>query len=417
MTQRSWLRWALLAGGAIALAAIALLVVRPSAVLPKLRYLYQRYSPATVEWETAPPGPAGLDPVALESWWADLEQRDTAAFLVARDGRLIFERYGGGAFANRQMSLAAAAKGIVASLLIAAALDDDLFQLDSAVSEQVTEWQRDPVREAITYGALGSHTSGLEDVPFLGNRGELQTIPWKHDYEANPEVRYELAIERAEVTQAPGMGYQYSGVGYHLISVGLSRAYSSRGERDLREILERRIMRPLGISNKAWVISYGASYEYKNSRVYSIGSGASLTARAVARIGQLILDEGRWRGSQILSPEHVRQILGTPLTERVAEAADKRRGPSEGDALGTGEPLPAVGWYLNLNGFFPSLPRDAVLAAGAGHRVLLIIPSLDLVMVRMGRSLDGERLGPASWVALEEFLFDPLMRSLSDKPT
>jgi len=402
MTERRWWRAGLWVGAAVALAAIAILAVRPGAVISRLRYVYQRYAPATVEWQTAAPGPAGLDPSALESWWAELEQRETSAFLVARDGRLVFERYAGSGFANGQISLAAAAKGIVASLLIAAALDDELFTLDSPVSQQVTEWDRDSIRGAITYGELGSHTSGLEDVPFLGNGGELQTTPWKRDYEANPEVRYALAIDRAEVTQDPRTGYQYSGVGYHIISVGLSRAYASQGEPDLRNILERRILEPIGISKQAWRISYGSSYDYKNLRVYSIGSGAYLTARATARIGQLMLDEGRWQGREILKADHVNQILSTPLAE------------SAGQSLGSGEPLPAVGWYLNRNGFFPSLPRDAVLAAGAGHRVLLIIPSLDLVLVRMGRSLDGERLGPASWVALEEFLFVPLLQVLSD---
>ena len=368
----------------------------------RLRALLGRGERPQVAWVTGSPREAGLDPVALDAWVAALGARSTQALLVARGDRLVLEWYPEGTSVNRRQGLAAAAKGIVASLLVLQALQDGLVKLDTPVSSLVVEWAGDPVREPISLRELGTHTSGMEDVPFLGDAGAHHTEPWKRTYEADPTVRYQLAIERAAITQAPGTSYQYSGVGYHPLSVALSRAYARQGQPDLSAVLEQRVLGPLGVPPAAWQISYGQVYSYKGERVYSIGSGASLTPRAVARIGQLMLDRGAFDGSQLFDAASVDDLLTSP------------QGGAGAARLGEGAPTAAFGWYRNTGRFFPSVPEDAFLAAGAGHRVLLVVPSLELVLVRLGQSLDDTFIGPDSWIALEEQIFAPLMAALGE---
>jgi hypothetical protein len=47
-----------------------------------------------------------------------------------------------------------------------------------------------------------------------------------------------------------------------------------------------------------------------------------------------------------------------------------------------------MGWWSNGGGRYGKLPEDAVWGAGAGDQLLLVIPSLNLIMVRNGQALE-----------------------------
>ena len=85
-----------------------------------------------------------------------------------------------------------------------------------------------------------------------------------------------------------------------------------------------------------------------------------------------------------------------------------------------GEPVPAapgalrekagygLTWWINNAGQWPDLPRDAFAAGGAGHQVMLVVPSLDLIAVRNGNNLDPKA---PFWQPLERNVFGPLMEA------
>jgi hypothetical protein len=73
------------------------------------------------------------------------------------------------------------------------------------------------------------------------------------------------------------------------------------------------------------------------------------------------------------------------------------------------DPPTGIGLWVNSDGFWPSLPRDAAVGQGAGHQILLVVPSLDLVVVRLGKLLGKDDFQGDYWRALEPALFQPLM--------
>jgi CubicO group peptidase (beta-lactamase class C family) len=92
--------------------------------------------------------------------------------------------------------------------------------------------------------------------------------------------------------------------------------------------------------------------------------GGAFTPRATARIGRLVLHEGDWNGQRILSQQSIRDAThdaGLP-----------------GNC--------GMGWWSN-GGQRYKLPKDAVWGAGAGDQLLLVVPSLNLIMVRNGETL------------------------------
>jgi hypothetical protein len=76
------------------------------------------------------------------------------------------------------------------------------------------------------------------------------------------------------------------------------------------------------------------------------------------------------------------------------------------------QPRPALGWWSNANEAWRSAPRDTLVGAGAGHQLVVAVPSLDLVAVRFGRPLGRDGFGGDYWAAFEDRLLAPLVASV-----
>ena len=68
------------------------------------------------------------------------------------------------------------------------------------------------------------------------------------------------------------------------------------------------------------------------------------------------------------------------------------------------------GWILNKNGFLKNLPKDVYLVDGAGEQIILIIPSLDMVVIRLGREIEEGNMD--HWGTLSKTLINPLLSSI-----
>ena len=106
---------------------------------------------------------------------------------------------------------------------------------------------------------------------------------------------------------------------------------------------------------------------------YELASG-----RDWARLGNLYLQDGVWNGTRIL-PEGFVKFVSTTAP---AWEADKR-------------PVYGGFFWINGDGKFP-VPKEALYMAGAGGQTTLIIPSHDLVVVRMGH-FKGAEVGEKSF--------------------
>jgi hypothetical protein len=210
----------------------------------------------------------------------------------------------------------------------------------------------------------------------------------------------QVALEEAPVAFPPGQGFGYSNPGFAVLSLVLASVLGEGNTADLPTYLRERIFRPLGIPDEQWSIGYGRSFQAEGLETWATWGGAQLSPEALARLGELMRRRGDWHG-RVLPVEAVDAAVhyaGTPT-----------------DSQGTW-PAPALGWWTNARGTWPRLPRDAFLAFGSGHKVLLVVPSLDLVVVRLGGSLDPAAPESDFWGPLGRLLIDPLMDALPPPP-
>jgi CubicO group peptidase (beta-lactamase class C family) len=354
---------------------------------------YIPWAGPNVRWETAPPEAVGMNGQRLTALQDSLAARDTQALLVARDGRIVLEWYAPGFDANVQQGLAAMAKGVVGGPILLAAVSDTLVALDDVAAKYIPVWRGDTERSAITMRHLASHSSGIEEVDF-----RREQSAWKAEYLDNPERRFRMALETAPILFPPGTRTSYSGVGFYALAYALGAAlHQSDRPTDIRSFLRDRIMRPIGVPTEAWSLSYGESYEVDGMVLRAIGSGASLTPRAVARVAELYLRGGEWDGRQVIRADLVNQAL------------TYSQSPAEPDPTWT-EPVPGFGWWANSEGFFGSLPRDAAVAQGADDQLLLVVPSLHLLALRLGGAIGQP--GEDVWTVADEHFLTPVIEAI-----
>jgi CubicO group peptidase (beta-lactamase class C family) len=328
----------------------------------------------------------------LDAFWNDLLERQTTALLVARNDRIVFERYAEGWGPSRPHYTASMAKALVGGVATAVLLSDGRITLDDRVAASIAAWNEDRRKAKITLRQLGSHTSGLEDAE-EGGLPHDKLSGWKGRFwrrEPPPGDPFTLARDATPLVAEPGTRLGYSNPGIAMLAYALTAvlAEAPAPQKDLRTLLHDRIMRPIGVPDPEWSVGYGTTINLDGLPLVAAWGGGNFSPRATARVARLMLRDGDWQGTRLLSADAVRQVtrdVGTP-----------------GNC--------AIGWWTNSGGEFPSLPPDAYFGSGAGDQLVLVVPSLNLIAVRNGGALEP---GRDDQRRRENRFFAPLMATVT----
>lgn len=356
---------------------------------------------AQTQWQTAPPTALGLDSAKLETLRAHLAARGTRALIVARRGRIALEWYAEGHHATRKQGTASLAKSLVGGLSLTLLVQDGIVKWDDPASRYIPAWRGDERKRRITLRHLASHTSGLQDAEVEGLTHE-QLTGWMGAFWRRDPNPFLTAIHDAPILFEPGTQFHYSNTGMAALSYALTAALreAQAPQQNLRDLLRARITLPLGIPDEDWSIGYGQAYETGGLPLYASWGGGSFTPRATARIGQLLADGGRIGERVLIRPARLAEMK---IANPNALPARSPTNPV---------PAPAMGWYTNEDRIWPSIPADAFCGAGAGHQSLLVIPSLDLVVVRNGTALNGAQRRADFWGPMLEHLYAPTVAAV-----
>lgn len=275
--------------------------------------------------------------------------------LVWKDGKEVLRRDYDGEIRRNQYSVTKS----FTSIAVGIAEGEGLLSLDEplldAFPEEAPETpcpnlRKATVRDLLTM-CLGQGQGFLmgEQRPFLPERD------W---------VRYSLALP---FPYAPGEKFVYNNVGPYLAGILVQR----RAGCDLVSYLTPRLFAPLGIQRPTWET---------DPLGYNFGAGGLfLTVSELTRVGQLLLQQGRWNGKQLIPAAYV-QAASAKQVENGADGygylfwrgkdnsyrADGKYGqfavifPDEGVVLGANAESRAQGELLDLL----IRERKALLAAG-----------------------------------------------------
>lgn len=344
-------------------------------------------------WKQGSPESQGFAAAKLEALQKSLAARGTKAFLVIRNDTIVCERYASGQNNQTKFGTASLAKALVGGVSCAVAMSDGRLGLDDPAAKFIPEWRDDLRKSRITPRQLGSHTSGVEDAE-ADNKPHDQLTGWKGDFWKHlpvPNDPFTLSRDRAPLVFEPGAEMRYSNPGIALLTYCVTASLKEAAQKDIRTLLREQVMRPIGVPDADWAAGYGKTSMVDGLPLVGSWGGAAYTARAAARVGRLMLQGGDWDGKRILTAEAVRLTTsdaGTP-------------GPC------------GIGWWSNNEGEWAKLPRDAFFGSGAGHQILLVIPSRKLIVVRFGSTIATTASNPSAYhEAYRVHLFEPLMEAL-----
>ncbi len=173
------------------------------------------------------------------------------AMAVRINGQTLFFNYGCADFASRRpvnsdalFNLASIDKVFDATLL-AQAIQQGEIGFDDPVAQFVTELQQGGDIRQVTIGQLATHTSGLllpQDHP-----------PWSEEHYTLPEFLSTLNAWKADAAHEPGKQHIYTHAGFILLHLAIERRFGS----SLAQLMEERVLRPLGLVSTSIPMSTG----------------------------------------------------------------------------------------------------------------------------------------------------------------
>ncbi len=198
----------------------------------------------------------------------------------------------------------------------------------------------------------------------------------------------------------PGTMWHYSDGGPNWLAECITLIYM----RDLQDFMFERVYTPIGVkkSDLRWRENAYRPHEIKGVKRREFGSGIHANVNAMARLGYLYLREGNWDGKQIIPKE---------FTHMVQKPLPFMKGLKEYDSThhGNASEHYSLLWWNNADGTLKKVPPDAHWTWGLYDSLIVVIPSLDIVVSRAGKS--WERTSDEHYDVLKGF-FEPIVASV-----
>lgn len=336
----------------VLLAIFALLITACSPTPAPIPVPAPSYWP-TQGWRMGAPEDQGFDSARLAEALQAMRANgiNVHSLTIVRNDELILDAYLYPSDGETYHEIASVTKSVMTTL-IGIAADQGKLGLDDRVLSFFPDRRianRDFWKSRITVRHLAGMTSGLECI----SANDEQTLA---EMGRAPDwVQFTLDLK---VVHIPGTHFEYCSPGMHVLSAILQQATGMQ----TAEFARRYLFEPLGITDFLWE---------QDPDGYSDGwAGLYLYPRDIAKIGFLMLHQGKWEDRQLVSPEWVRD----------ATRLQKKSG--QGDNYG-------YGWWVP-----PATPFVEFAAEGRGGQYIRVLPQLNMVIVTTGGGFEWDEITP-----------------------
>lgn len=306
---------------------------------------------------------AGMDPAKLDQAW-EVCQRTTqhSGLIVVRRGWLVYEKYAGRACRDANPDMASCGKAWT-SIACGIMLKEKHAEIPQGLDTKVfTEKYLpealpldDPRRAEITLGQLlcmtgGYHGEGRAPGIKNGVVVPLEPVPGQSLKDLD------TSSLKTVLWCAPGEGYSYSSPEPHIASMVMRRLTG----KTLKDYIDEKLAKPQGWGDWNYCL-----YRGDITLPHANGAGSTaLRSTDALRFLYCLLRSGRWGDRQIVPTEYMEQV-GRP----------SKYNP---------HCMFSLQFEVNADGHVAGAPKDAYWKSGAGGFCVYVVPSLDLVLYKMG---------------------------------
>jgi CubicO group peptidase (beta-lactamase class C family) len=308
----------------------------------------------------AGPGNQSISQRALDNMRDFAREQGSWGLVVLQYGVVQTEWYAKGWSADSLMQSQSMHKSVLPVLIQAAIEDGYIGALTDPIGKYITEWSDDP-RGAITLEQMMWMSSGLLEYPFSLNPWS-DAFRWLFDSNTTP------VLLRTPLDWTPGAKFQYNNVNSEMLGLVIERATGKR----YAEYLSQRLWAPMGASGaEVWQDSAGGKAH----------SSCCLLApvKDWAKFGMLLLGRGEINEQRIVSADFIdRMVTPSPTFDwygyQIWLGYSRELNP-RAELL--------AGGYQRTE---PFIAEDTYYASGYGAQRVYVVPSAELVIVRMGPS-------------------------------
>ncbi|SEM28851.1 CubicO group peptidase, beta-lactamase class C family [Chryseobacterium taichungense] len=221
----------------------------------------------------------------------ELKKTRASSLVVIRDQKIFYEEYWKNHNSSSLMNSFSMAKGVL-SILVGCAIDDGYLQSENQLLSSIfPKYKKSRYGKHLTLYHLMTMQAGLD---------------WKeeyhHPFSENSKQYFvdDLAKQAFEIEckEMPGQNYEYQSVAAQLLGLALRKAT----QKDLATYLSEKIWKPLGMESPAkWSID--------KKGVEKAFCCIHATPRDFAKLGQLIMQNGEWKGKQLISRDYCERML------------------------------------------------------------------------------------------------------------
>jgi CubicO group peptidase (beta-lactamase class C family) len=314
----------------------------------------------------------GIDTQKLDNAFEYIQQTSQhGGLLVVRHGYLVYERYFGRGNREALPELASCGKAFTSvatgimlkekAHLIPNGLDEKIYSPKYLPAEYFP--LDDPRKSEISLGQVLSMSAGIRGTNPVYVRGEKQT--WeKPTIDNGPWSTTDDFAMKQSLWCAPGDCYSYATSSSHIPAMIVRRLTGM----EMEDYMRLRLTGPIGFGTWGY-----AMYRPKlksgidsNGRMLHTPGGGSIAVRStdVLRFAYLMLHEGKW-GKQQIVPAEIVKMCGRMV----------KYNPHYNHSFN---------FNVNEGGAVADVPRDAYWKGGAGGYAIYVVPSLDMVIYKMG---------------------------------
>jgi CubicO group peptidase (beta-lactamase class C family) len=299
------------------------------------------------EWDTLSPSNFDWCPDKIDSLYGFLDEANSKSFILLKDGKIVLEQYFDEHTDSSYWYWASAGKTL-SSFLLGIAQEEGFLNINDTTSDYLGSgwtYSSPEEEEKITIWNQLTMTSGLDD----GVSNPFCTDDSCLIYLAEPETRW--AYHNAPYTLLRPVLENATGQGINIYA-------------------NQRLLNPIGMDGVFSYVGYDNVF--------------SSTTRSMARFGLLIQNNGEWDGTQILSDEnYFNQMVNT------SQALNESYGYLWWLNGKSSFMLPGTQFVFD-GSLFPNAPNDVIAALGKNGQIINVVPSENMVWIRMGNASSTE---------------------------
>lgn len=293
------------------------------------------------------------------------KDQNSDSFMIVENGVVVSESFFGDVTDKSLMNSKSLAKPLGVVAIGRAIKLGFIDNLDQPVSDFIIEWKGTD-KEAIKIRHVLDMRTGLlaqgrptgpDDVL---NRAYLHP---RHD---------EVIIHEYPLVNTPGERYDYSNANSELVAVIIRRATSQT----YSDWLVGEVLSPLGAKGgKLWMNRDGGTAHS--------GCCIGLPSETYLKLGVLVLQKGKWGDQEMLSSEYIDEML-TTTPQNPYSGMGIYLGKNYLKERGVSNPDGKAGFGGGTLHSEPYLDKDIALFDGNGNQVVYIMPSRNIVIMRLG---------------------------------